>query len=96
MVKAAGLREPALFRFHGDAIEASVAVGHKDQALALLEDLERLGAARERTWVLVIACRSRGLLSAARGDLDASYRELLRALALHDHLDEPSSGPARC
>ena len=39
MAKAAGLREPALFRFHGDAIEASVAVGHKDQALALLEDL---------------------------------------------------------
>jgi DNA-binding CsgD family transcriptional regulator len=36
-----------------------------------------------------MACRGRALLSAARGDLDASYAELERALGLHDRLGEP-------
>jgi DNA-binding CsgD family transcriptional regulator len=85
----AGLREPALFRFHGDAIESQVALGHRDEAREQLDDLERLGAALGRTWVLTIACRCRGLLSAAIGDLDAAYRALERGLGLHDELGEP-------
>jgi DNA-binding CsgD family transcriptional regulator len=36
-----------------------------------------------------MASRGRALLSAARGDLDASYAELERALGLHDRLGEP-------
>jgi DNA-binding CsgD family transcriptional regulator len=39
--------------------------------------------------VLTMACRGRALLSAARGDLDASHEELGRALRLHDRLGEP-------
>ena len=89
LVAAAGMHEPALFRFHGDAIEAKVALGHRDQAHALLDELERLGAVLERTWVLALAGRCRGLLSAARGDLDGSYRALGEALELHDRLGEP-------
>jgi DNA-binding CsgD family transcriptional regulator len=88
-VRTAGFGEPALFRFHGDAIEAKVALGRRNEAQALLEELEQLGAALGRTWVLTIASRCRGLLNAARGDLDASYRALERALRLHDHLGEP-------
>ena len=83
------MHEPALFRFHGDAIEAKVALGHRDQAHALLDELERLGAVLERTWVLALAGRCRGMLSAARGDLDGSYRALGAALELHDRLGEP-------
>jgi DNA-binding CsgD family transcriptional regulator len=88
-VEWTGLGEPALFRFHGDAIEAKIVLGHFDEAEALLDQLDRLGAALERTWVLTMACRGRALLSAARGDLDASYAELERALRLHDRLGEP-------
>jgi DNA-binding CsgD family transcriptional regulator len=88
-VRAAGFGEPALFRFHGDAIEAKVALGRRNEAQALLEELEQLGAALGRTWVLTIASRCRGLLNAARGDLDASFRALERALELHDRLGEP-------
>jgi DNA-binding CsgD family transcriptional regulator len=89
LVTAAGMNEPALFRFHGDAIEAKVVLGHRDRAQALLRELERLGTALQRTWVLALAGRCRGLLSAAQGDLDGSYRALQSALELHDRLGEP-------
>jgi DNA-binding CsgD family transcriptional regulator len=88
-VERTGLREPGLFRYHGDAVEAKIVLGHFDEADALLEQLEQLGATLERTWVLTMACRGRALLSASRGDLDASYAELERALGLHDRLEEP-------
>jgi DNA-binding CsgD family transcriptional regulator len=89
LVTAAGMHEPALFRFHGDAIEAKVALGQRDRAQALLHRLEQLGAALERTWVLALAGRCRGLLRAARGDLDGSYQALESALLLQDRLGEP-------
>jgi DNA-binding CsgD family transcriptional regulator len=88
-VEESGLREPALFRFHGDAIEAKIALGQWDEVEAQLAALDRLGATLERPWVLVMGCRGRALLSAARGDLRSSYRELERALVLHDRLEEP-------
>ena len=55
----------------------------------MLAQLDRLGATLERPWLLVMSCRGRALLSAARGDLRASYQELEQALVLHDRLDEP-------
>ena len=88
-VEETGLREPALFRFHGDAIEAKITLGQLDEAEAMLAELDRLGATLERPWVLVMACRGRALLSAARGDLSASYQELEQALVLHERLEEP-------
>src|SRR5262249_51201185 len=88
-VEESGLREPALFRFHGDAIEAKIGLGQLDDAAALLAELDRLGAILERPWVLIMASRSRALLAAARGDLRASQEELEQALMLHDRLEEP-------
>jgi len=72
-----------------NAIEAKINLGQLDEAEALRAELDRLGAMLERPWVLVMACRGRALLSAARGDLSASYEELEQALLLHDRLDEP-------
>jgi DNA-binding CsgD family transcriptional regulator len=89
LVTAAGMQEPALFRFHGDAIEAKLALGRRDEAKALIDQLERLAAVPGRTWALTVACRSRGLLAAAGGDLAAAYRELERALELHEGLGQP-------
>ena len=45
-VEETGLREPALFRFQGDAIEAKIVLGQLDDAEALLAELDRLGRRR--------------------------------------------------
>jgi len=85
----AGFGEPALFRFHGDAIETLLALGDREGAAALLGELEEQGRALERTWALTIASRCRALLSATAGDIDSAYASLGDALELHAELREP-------
>jgi DNA-binding CsgD family transcriptional regulator len=84
-----GLREPALFRFNGDAVEAKVALGRTGEAATMLDQFEALAAALDRTWALMVASRCRGLLHAANGETDAAYQALERALGLHDRMEEP-------
>jgi DNA-binding CsgD family transcriptional regulator len=84
-----GYVEPALFRFHGDAIEAKITLGRREEAELLLARLEELASALDRTWAHTIACRSRALLSASHGDLRSAVEELERALVFHDRLGEP-------
>ena len=88
-VAEAGFGEPALFRFHGDAIENLLALGDLEAAAALLGELEGQGRALERIWALTISSRCRGLLCAAAGKIDAAYPELETALELHEQLQEP-------
>jgi DNA-binding CsgD family transcriptional regulator len=85
----AGYAEPALFRFHGDAIEAKITLGRRDEAEALLGQLDELASALDRTWAHTIACRSRALLSASNGDLRSAVDELEQALVFHERLGEP-------
>jgi len=89
LVRPAGFGEPALFRYHGDAVEAKLALGHRDEAEALLDELERLAAAPAGTWARTVAARCRGLLHATGGDLDAAHRALEGALQRHDELGQP-------
>ena len=93
-VAEAGFGEPALFRFHGDAIETLLALGEHDAATALLAELEEQARATGRVWALTIASRCRALLSAAAGDSDAAYASLDRALELHEQLQSRSSAGA--
>jgi DNA-binding CsgD family transcriptional regulator len=88
-VAEAGYGEPALFRFHGDAIETLLALGEHDAATALLAELEEQAHATGRVWAFTIASRCRALLSAAAGDSDAAYASLDTALELHEQLQEP-------
>jgi DNA-binding CsgD family transcriptional regulator len=88
-VAEAGFGEPALFRFHGDAIETLLALGEHDAAMALLSELEEQARATGRVWALTIASRCRALLSAAAGDSDDAFASLDRALELHEQLHEP-------
>ena len=85
----AGYGEPALFRFHGDAIEAKLTLGRRDEAATLLARLDELASALDRTWAHTIACRSRALLSASGSDLRSAVDELERALVFHERLGEP-------
>jgi DNA-binding CsgD family transcriptional regulator len=43
-----------------------------------------------RPWILAVSARSRGLLGAARGDLDQALADYQRALAAHESLDMPA------
>ena len=88
-VAEAGFGEPALFRFHGDAIETLLALGEHDAATALLAELEDQARATGGVWALTIASRCRALLSAAAGDSDAADGSLDRALELHEQLQQP-------
>jgi DNA-binding CsgD family transcriptional regulator len=88
-VADAGFGEPALFRFHGDAIETLLALGEREAAAALLAGLEEQGRALARTWALTIASRCRALVRATAGDPEAAYADLGEALELHRELQEP-------
>lgn len=74
------MREPLRFRHAADHIEAVVALGDLGRAEALLLRLEERGRLIPRPSIAVTASRCRGLLSAARGDLDEAVAHLAAAL----------------
>jgi DNA-binding CsgD family transcriptional regulator len=77
-----GLLEPGLFRYHGDAIEAKVALGRLDEAATLLAATQTQASELDRAWLHLIEARCRALLAAARGDLDSAAQVLIEAI--HD------------
>jgi DNA-binding CsgD family transcriptional regulator len=89
LIEQFGLREPALFRHHGDAIEVKLALGRLDDARALLGELDVLAETLDRPILREIAGRCRGLLAAAEGDLPGAYGLLERALELHPAAAQP-------
>lgn len=83
-------REPASDRSQADHAEAVIGLGCLDRAESLVQQLETRAAALPRPWILAVSARCRGLLNAARGDLDAAFADYQRALVSHDTLDMPS------
>ena len=88
IARDAGMLEPALFRYHGDAIEAKIALGRLDEAAALLEAARALSAALERPWLKLVVARGEGLLEATRGHAEAASDVLATALG-DDRLRQP-------
>jgi DNA-binding CsgD family transcriptional regulator len=82
-------REPMTNRFHGDHAEAVIGLGDLDRAEDLVQRMEERAQALPRPWVLAVSARSRGLLNAARGDLDQALADYQRALTAHETLDVP-------
>jgi hypothetical protein len=72
-----------------DAVEAMVAVGRLDEAELMVAALEHHGCRLDRTWMLAIGARCRGMLLAARGDVDGAERMVRKALAEHARLQMP-------
>lgn len=83
---AAGLHEPTVVPLLPDAVEALIGVGRPDDAEPLVQQLEDSGRAPDRAWARAVGARGRGLLLAARADLDAALAAFERALAAHDSL----------
>jgi DNA-binding CsgD family transcriptional regulator len=85
----AGVREPGVVRFAGDALENLISLGDLERAESLLVPLEERSGELGRVWGMAISARGRGLLCAARGDVSEALEELDRALEHHRRLRQP-------
>jgi DNA-binding CsgD family transcriptional regulator len=69
-----------------DAIEAVIAAGELDRADSYLASYEALATRSGSPWALAAAARCAGMLAAARGESQAAFAALERALTEHDRL----------
>jgi DNA-binding CsgD family transcriptional regulator len=88
-LRAAGILEMPGYTFLGDHVEAVLALGDFDRAEAMVADLDARARAFPRPWTLAVGARCRGLVLAARGDLDGAAEVMDTALAHHERLDSP-------
>jgi DNA-binding CsgD family transcriptional regulator len=89
LTAAMGVQEPGLFRFVPDEVEALVALGKLDEAVALLDPFEERARRLDRAWALATGARCRGLLLAASGDIEGALEALDAALEQHRRVPEP-------
>jgi len=83
-------REPANQRFHADHAEAVIGLGDLDRGERLVARMEQRARALPRPWISAVSARGRGLVHAARGDLDSALECYERALAAQEDLDMPA------
>jgi len=76
-------------RFHGDLLDALVAVGDLAGARGLIDRLDRRGRLGPRPGTLAIAERGRAQVALAENRLDEAAAHIARATALHDGSDAP-------
>lgn len=84
-----GAKHPLRSRLDGDRVEAALGVGDLERVERVVHRLERVGAIAPTPWTLAVGARCRGLLEAARGDLDAAAVALERAVEEHERLPMP-------
>ena len=84
-----GVEHPLRSRHAGDLVEAAIGVGDLARAERAVERMEHAGRAAPTPWTLAVGARCRGLLEAARGDLDAAAAALERSLDEHERLPMP-------
>lgn len=89
MTERMDMREPGVFPFVPDEVEALVALGDLDTAERLTDRLDEQGRALNRAVALAAAARCRGLISGARGDLAGADGHLQRALDQHARTQQP-------
>jgi len=89
MTEGMGLREPGAFPFVPDEVEALVTLGELEAAERLTERLDEQGRALDRSLALATAARCRGLVAAARGDLEGAEEHLQRSLHEHERTLQP-------
>jgi DNA-binding CsgD family transcriptional regulator len=81
--------EPAQRLELGDLLEALIAVGELTEADDVLAIWEARAVALDRAWALAILARCRGLMLAARGDLEGAFACFERALSEHARSTDP-------
>jgi DNA-binding CsgD family transcriptional regulator len=81
--------EPGMRLELGDLLEALIAAGDLDEADEILTTWEQRAGKLDRSWALAILARSRALLLAARGELEAAFASFEAALAEHARGTDP-------
>jgi ATP/maltotriose-dependent transcriptional regulator MalT len=74
-----GMREPSLLPLAWCELDALVELGELDQAAVITDDLHQRGLSLDRPFALATAARSRGRISAARGDVDTALAKPRRS-----------------
>jgi DNA-binding CsgD family transcriptional regulator len=87
--RATSSLEPNLARWRADHVEALIQLGRFDDAFALLESWEAEAVRLGRRVVLAQVTRCRGLVAAARGEIEVAARLLERAVAEHAAVGDP-------
>jgi DNA-binding CsgD family transcriptional regulator len=84
-----GIREPALLWHVPDLLDALLAAGEAGAVKQALAPWEERARALDRAWALAIVARTRALLTATAGDLDAAFDAFDHALAEHRRSEDP-------
>ena len=88
--------EPGRRPWVGDLLEALITVGELDEAEEVLATWEERARKLDRAWALAILARCRGLLLAARGDLEGAFASFERRSPSMPAARIPSTTRARC
>jgi DNA-binding CsgD family transcriptional regulator len=86
---ARGWREPNMRWWRADYIEALLELGRMDDAVSLLDVWEADAARVGREWVLAQVTRCRGLLAAAKADVEQAQSLLEEAVGKHEAVGDP-------
>jgi DNA-binding CsgD family transcriptional regulator len=82
-------REPNMRWWRAQYVEALLELGEVDQAARLLDEWEADAVRVGREWVLTQVTRCRGLIAAARGDVELAISLLEEAVARHQAVGDP-------
>jgi DNA-binding CsgD family transcriptional regulator len=88
-LEAGAIREPGIFRVHGNAAVAAVGVGHLERAERIADALAGHAERTGHRWSRAVSERVRALISAERGELEAALTHADVALAAHDEVPMP-------
>jgi DNA-binding CsgD family transcriptional regulator len=86
---ARGWREPNMRWWRADYVEALLELGRMDDAVSLLDVWEADAARVGREWVLAQVTRCRGLLAAAKADVEQAQSVLEEAVGKHEAVGDP-------
>ncbi len=89
MVAAMGIREPGIFPFAPDRIEALAGLGLLAEARAMTNEWQKRGTELSRPRLLATAARCSALCHAAAADLSAAQAAAEHALAEHQRFRAP-------
>ena len=78
-----------MFWWRADYAEALLALGRVDEAAALVDAWDADAARLGRETVVAQATRCRGLVAAARGEIEVALAELARAVEQHEAVGDP-------